>query len=479
MSAPPSSAVSFPPGFLFGTATAAYQIEGSVTEGDRGVSIWDTFSHTPGKVLNGDNGDVTSDHYRRLEEDLDLLSELGAPAYRFSVSWPRIQPTGKGPANQDGLDFYRRLVDGLRDRSIAPVLTLYHWDLPQPLEDAGGWPVRDTAERFSEYASILGQSFGSEVEMWITLNEPWCSAWLGYAQGRHAPGEEDLGKAAAATHHLLLAHGQAASAIRAESPEAKVGITLNLGVFRPASEHEDDLAAVRRADGNANRIFLDPLFKGEYPADMLEHYARHRPGFEVIREGDLDQISTPLDFLGVNFYSPHTVAAPNRLEEAKAAGFSVAPPRHDLMADDLRAIGVGRTDLTRSAMGWEIDASGLGELLRRLSSEHPGCPIYVTENGNAFEDYVDPNGAVHDSARIAYLENHLRAVAAAMESGADVRGYFVWSFLDNFEWALGFSKRFGLVWVDYPTGERTPKDSYYWYRDVVRARGLGEVPAPS
>lgn len=464
----------FPAGFLWGTATAAYQIEGSVNADGRGVSIWDTFSHTPGKTRNGDTGDITSGHYRRLEEDLDLLGRLGASAYRFSVAWPRVQPTGKGPANQEGLDFYRRLVGGLRERGIAPVVTLYHWDLPQPLEDAGGWPERDTVERFAEYAALVGDALADGVELWITLNEPWCSAWLGYGSGKHAPGSRDIGLAVAATHHLLLAHGQAARALRATVADPCVGITLNLGLTRAASEHEDDQAAARRVDGNLNRIFLDPIFRGEYPADMVEHYRGRQPGFGVVREGDLEVIATPLDFLGVNFYSPAIVADPARAQAAREAGYWFSPESPDPVEEDLRQLSLQRPGVPTTQMGWEIEPSALGELLLRVKHDYTDLPIYITENGGAFEDYVDPAGCIHDPERIEYLEGHLRALHGAIERGVDLRGYFVWSFLDNFEWAHGFSKRFGLVWVDYPTAARSPKDSFSWYQRTVRANGLGD-----
>ncbi|MGD0691667.1 MAG: family 1 glycosylhydrolase, partial [Acidimicrobiales bacterium] len=298
---------SFPPGFLWGTATASYQIEGAVDVDGRGPSIWDTYSHRSGEVWNGDTGDIACDHYHRMDEDLDLMKELGVGSYRFSVAWPRVQPDGKGPANQPGLDFYRRLVDGLLSRNIEPTLTLYHWDLPQPIEDEGGWCVRDTTERFGEYVDIVARALGDSVERWITLNEPWCSAWLGYGAGRHAPGIKDIGKAVAATHHLLLAHGAAVPILRSAIPDAKVGITLNLGVSRPGTTHELDLAAAHRADGNLNRIFLDPLFRGHYPEDMLAHYRDNLPGFTVVQDGDMEVIAQPLDFLGVNYYFPGTI----------------------------------------------------------------------------------------------------------------------------------------------------------------------------
>ncbi len=458
----------FPSGFLWGTATAAYQIEGSVHDDGRGPSIWDTFSHQPGAVWNNDNGDIACDHYHRVTEDLELMGELGVASYRFSVAWPRIQPVGKGPANQAGLDFYRRLVDGLRERDIEPTLTLYHWDLPQALEDEGGWVVRDTAERFAEYVDIVAQALGDGVERWITLNEPWCSAWQGYGSGGHAPGVRDLGRAAAANHHLLVAHAMAVPILRAAVPDAKVGITLNLGVLRPGTAHEEDVAAAQRADGNLNRLFLDPVFHARYPEDMLAHYEGLSPGFSVVRDGDLAAIATPLDFLGVNYYFPGTVMDATRASEARAAGYRV--PLSEQFPD-LRVLSLETPGTETTSMGWEVDASGLAELLVRIKKEYTSLPIYITENGAAFDDYVDPNGHVLDHERIAYLRDHIDAVRDAMDAGVNVQGYFVWSLLDNFEWSFGYSRRFGIVWVDFPTGNRLPKASFSWYASVIAANG--------
>ncbi|MHB2028414.1 MAG: GH1 family beta-glucosidase [Acidimicrobiales bacterium] len=459
----------FPPGFLWGTATASYQIEGATTLDGRGPSIWDTFSHKPGAVWNGDNGDIACDHYHRMNEDLELLKDLGVGAYRFSVAWPRIQPTGRGPINQAGLDFYRRLVDGLRERNIEPTLTLYHWDLPQPLEDAGGWCERDTANRFADYVEIVARALGEDVERWITLNEPWCSSWLGYGSGDHAPGVRDIGKAAAANHHLLLAHGMAVQVLRSTTPSAKVGITLNLSDHRPGSDHELDLAAAQRADGNLNRLFLEPVFHGRYPVDMLEHYASARPGFSVIHEGDLQVVSAPLDFLGVNYYSPSTVVDVSRAREARLAGYVVS---HSEQFPDLRVRSLETPGRDKTAMDWEIEASGLTTLLLRIREEYTALPIYVTENGAAFDDYVDPNGRVLDHNRVAYLQEHISAVHDAIDAGVNVQGYFVWSLLDNFEWSYGYSRRFGIVWVDFPSGTRLIKQSYEWYRDTIKTNSV-------
>jgi beta-glucosidase len=466
-------AAPLPAGFVFGTATAAYQIEGSTEAGGRGPSIWDTFSHTPGKTHNGDTGDVACRHYERFEEDLDLMAELGAGAYRFSISWPRIQPTGKGPASSEGLDFYRRLVSGLRDRGISPMVTLYHWDLPQPLEDAGGWAERDTVSRFAEFAAIVADGLGAEIASWITLNEPWCSAWLGYGSGHHAPGKRDIGLALAAHHHLLLAHGEAARAIRAVVPGARVGISLNLQPVRPASDHPDDLAAARRVDGNHNRIYTGPLFAGTYPADMLDHYRGQTPGLSVIRDGDLETIALPVDFVGINYYSTATVADQSRAQAATAAGYCVpAGSRDDLLMTDLHAIGLARPAFERTAMGWEVEPEGLTELLLMVHAVTPGTPVFVTENGAACNDYVDPHGTIRDADRIRYLDGHIRAALRAREQGANVAGYLVWSLLDNFEWAFGYSRRFGLVWMDYPSGIRIAKDSFRWYQQALARNSL-------
>jgi len=461
-------ASAFPQGFVWGVSTAAYQIEGAVDADGRGRSIWDTFSHTPGRVYNGDTGDIACDHYHRLDEDLDLVAALGAGSYRFSLAWPRIQPDGRGPANRAGLDFYRRLVDGLRARNLTATATVYHWDLPQALEDSGGWLSRETAERFGEFAAIVAEALGDGVERWITINEPWCAAWHGYGNGLHAPGQTDPGAAAAATHHLLLGHARAAAALRAAS-SGTVGITLNLAPVRPGSDDPADVAAAQRLDGNTNRLFLDPVFEGRYPDDMLEHYAGARPGFSVVRDGDLQAISAPLDFLGINYYSPALVVDPRNVERARSHGLVPQRAEREPATEELGVVRVAHAGSERTAMGWEIEPEALAELLCRVDRDHAIPPIYITENGAAFSDYVDPEGRVIDEERIAYLEGHLAAVARAIEAGVDVRGYFCWSLMDNFEWGRGYSRRFGLVYVDYPTGRRIPKKSYAWFRDLVAA----------
>ena len=443
-------------------------------EGGRGRSIWDTFSHAPGHTLNGDTGDIASRHYERLEEDLDLIGRLGLGAYRFSVAWPRVQPDGRGPANQAGLDFYRRLAAGLVDRGTTPVATLYHWDLPQALEDAGGWPERDTAERFGDFAALVGDALASEIGMWVTVNEPWCAAWLGYGSGEHAPGKADEALAMRATHHVLLGHARALAALR-QASSAPVGISLNLSTMIPASDDPLDIEAAAKPDGSQNRLYLDPLLKGRYPEDVAAYLPAHRVLADAIRPGDMGAISAPIDFLGVNYYMTHVVASTARLREAAAAGYWV-PPAQGRAGEDGRSsagyVGVRRPERELSSMGWEADPAGLADLLVRLRDDYGRLALYITENGTAVPDYASPEGAVHDPARTRYLEAHVRAAKDAIDRGVDLRGYMLWSLMDNFEWAYGYSMRFGLVWVDYPTGQRVPKDSYRWYQQVIAANGL-------
>jgi beta-glucosidase len=448
--------VRFPEEFLWGTATAAYQVEGAVNEDGRGTSIWDTFSHTPGNVLHGDTGDIACDQYDRLEEDLDLMAELDIRAYRFSVAWPRIQPEGRGTANQRGLDYYKRLVDGLHQRDIVPMLTLYHWDLPQALQDRGGWTSRETSVRFSEYAGIVYEALAGSVPFWITLNEPWVSSWRGHYMGVHAPGIRDEAKALLATHHLLLAHGLAVQVMRSSSaPTSQVGITLNLTQTVPGSGSPQDVAAARLLDGNQNRLYLDPIFWGSYPDDMLTHY-EPVSDFSFVRDGDLQTISAPMDFLGVNYYQRHTVVANPEDNEREPM---ILPPEET------------------TAMGWGIEPDGLTEVLLRLDREYTKLPLYITENGAAFYDYIDPEGGVDDEERVSFLDAHFRAAYKAIEQGVNLKGYFVWSLLDNFEWAEGYSKRFGIVYVDYATQRRLPKMSAYWFRGVIRRNSLLAIQA--
>ncbi|WP_053202240.1 GH1 family beta-glucosidase [Jiangella muralis] len=460
----------FPDGFLWGSATASYQIEGAVKEGGRGPSSWDTFSHTPGKTLNGDTGDIAVDHYHRWQEDLGHIADLGLRAYRFSTAWPRVQPGGRGPANREGLDFYSRLVDGLLERGVKPVLTLYHWDLPQDLEDAGGWTARDTAYRFADYAELMARELGDRVDLWTTLNEPWCSAYLGYGSGVHAPGRADGAAALAAVHHLNLAHGLGLQAVRSVLPSARASVTLNLHVIRPADpSSDDDRDAARRVDALANRAFTGPMLSGTYPDDLLADTA-HVTDWAFVRAGDAEIAHQPLDVLGVNYYSTGLVRRWDGVgPRSEDDGHGDAAGTPWVGADDVEFV---RPDGPYTAMGWNIDPGGLTDLLLRMHREHPGLPMMITENGAAFADTVSPGGAVHDPLRVDYLARHLEATGQAIDQGADVRGYFAWSLLDNFEWSFGYDRRFGLIRVDYETLERTWKDSAHWYRDVVARNGL-------
>jgi beta-glucosidase len=466
-SAEHSATHAFPSGFLWGTATASYQIEGGVDEGGRGESIWDRFSHTPGRILNGDTGDVASDHYHRYREDVALMRDLGLNAYRFSLAWPRLQPDGSGPLSADGLGFYERLVDELLGAGIRPWVTLYHWDLPQALEDAGGWPARDTSLRFADYAAAVHERLADRVTDWTTLNEPWCSAFLGYASGVHAPGRTEPAASVAAAHHLLLGHGRAVAAMRSARPEQRYGITLNLYPVTTISDDADDRDAARRVDGLSNRLFLDPVLRGQYPDDVradLEPIASS----EFIATDDAAAIAAPIDFLGVNYYSRHVVRA------ARADRTSDAGRREPAWvgASDVEKLDTGRP---KTRMGWEIDATGLYDVLRRVAGEYDAPPLYVTENGAAFVDEVTADGKVHDADRVAYLDAHFRAAKQAIDDGVDLRGYFVWSLIDNFEWSWGFDRRFGVVHVDFATQRRTIKDSGRWLAGVAAANGIGWV----
>ena len=428
--------------FTWGVATSSYQIEGAATAGGRGPSIWDTFSRVPGAVINGDSGDVACDHYHRYNEDLDLIKWLGVNAYRFSIAWPRIFPQGAGSPNQAGIDFYDRLIDGALERGITPWPTLYHWDLPQALEDKGGWNSRATSERFAEYAHLMAEKFGDRVKNWTTLNEPFCSAWLGYLYGVMAPGIKDLQTAINASHHLLLGHGLATQAIRSVASDLRVGIVLNLTPAIPLNDN-DELAA-KYADGFDNRWYADPVFKGSYPQDIVEGFGKEVP----IHAGDMQSISAPLDFLGINFYTRQTVTLD---ESAKPL------PYRPVMVD-----GVERT-----AMGWEVHPESLTNIIMRVHRDYAPKEIYITENGSAWDDSVI-NDKVDDPRRVSYLERHLDAMLAAKAQGAPVNGYFAWSLMDNFEWAYGYSKRFGIVYVDYETQKRIPKSSAYYYRERIK-----------
>jgi len=456
-SAAQASGRKFPQGFIWGAATASYQIEGAVHEDGRGPSIWDTFSSTPGKVFAGHTGEVACDHYHRYRDDVALMADLGLASYRFSVAWPRIQPDGTGPVNTRGLDFYDRLTDELLGHGIDPVVTLYHWDLPQALQSRGGWTVRETAGAFAEYAQIVHARLGDRVRTWTTLNEPWCSAYLGYASGRHAPGITEPASAFKAVHHLLLGHGLAARALRAAGAQS-LGITLNPASVLPMDPaNAADLEAARIVDGLNNRIFLDPLIKGHYPADMIEHMKRFTD-LDFIADGDQALIQAPIDVLGVNFYQPTYVSAkpgePASEENPGTEGVAFRAP-------------VGPV----TDMDWQIEPAGLTRLLERLHRDY-GVPMLITENGAAYPDGPGADGQVHDTNRIEYLDGHLRACHDAISNGVDLRGYFVWSLMDNFEWAEGYARRFGIVHVDYRTQARLPKDSARWYSEVIRRNGL-------
>jgi beta-glucosidase len=443
----------FPRSFVWGVATASYQIEGAVREDGRVESIWDRFSHTPGKIQDGSTGDVACDHYHLWREDVALMKELGLQAYRFSIAWPRILSYGPDTAqrprlNQAGIDFYSRLVDRLLEAGIAPFATLYHWDLPQTLQDRGGWPARAIAEAFVEYADVVSRALGDRVKHWITQNEPWCVSMLSYQIGEHAPGRQDWPAALAAAHHSLLSHGWAVPVLRRNSPGAEVGISLNFSQVVPASPSEEDLAAARHYDGYFNRWFADPVFRGSYPADMVAAYtaAGHLPasGPPFIQSGDMEAISTPIDFLGVNYYTRAVIGSGTTSGTEPAA-----------------------SDLERTEMGWEVYPQGLYDLLTRLQADYSPAKLYITENGASYSDGPGADGRVHDERRVSYLRDHLAACKRAIDEGVPLAGYFVWSLMDNFEWAKGYTQRFGLVWVDYETQQRLPKDSALWYRQVI------------
>jgi beta-glucosidase len=441
----------------FGAATAAFQVEGATRADGRGESIWDRFCRTPGAVANGDTGDVACEHYRRWEADLDLMAALGLEAYRFSIAWPRVQPLGRGAVNDAGLRFYRMLAEGLRERGIEPIATLYHWDLPQALQDEGGWAARDTAARFAEYAAICGEALGDVVTQWITHNEPWVVAFLGHAAGVKAPGVRDWPTALRVSHHLLLSHGLAAQALRAVAPsDVEVGIALNLAPVHAAGPGEDHRAAALRMDGHLNRWFLDPVLRGRYPEDMLDLYERrYGAPLHEQRNGDLPVIHAPIDFLGVNYYFPNRVTAPGA---GNPLGFETVP--------------IEGAELT--SFGWPVVPSAFTELLLTLRERYPDLPpIFITENGAAFADEPE-GGEVHDDRRVAYLDSHLTALVAAIEAGADVRGYFCWSLLDNFEWAEGYRPKFGLYSVDRssPAYTRTATEGATVLGDIASTHTL-------
>ncbi|MFP4054620.1 MAG: GH1 family beta-glucosidase [Phycisphaerae bacterium] len=437
----------FPKDFLWGTATASYQVEGAAWEDGRGPCIWDTFARTPGKVQHGHNGDIGPDQYHRYKEDVQLMKRLGIGAYRFSLAWPRVFPQGYGEQNPKGFDYYHRLIDELLDNGIAPAITLYHWDLPQRLEDKGGWPVRDTALRFADYAKVCFDELGDKVNMWITLNEPHCSSIGGYGQGWHAPGRQELQDGYNAIHHLNLGHGLAVQAFRQGGLDGVIGTTLDLGTWRPATDRPEDVEAADRAKDRKTRMFMNPLVGRAYPQRHLDAYGLTMP----VEDGDAEVMATPVDFVGVNMYHEYPVA----WDESQPEKWREAPHWQK-----------------ESAMGWPIVPAGLRRLLTDITEEYGPLPLYVTENGCAADDHLSEDGTrCHDRDRIDYLRGHLSACRDAIDAGVDLRGYFLWSFIDNFEWAFGYTKRFGIVYCDYVDQRRVPKDSFYFYRDVIAGYG--------
>lgn len=471
-----ATSADFPADFIWGAATAAFQIEGATHEGGRTDSIWDTFCRIPGAVLGGDTGDVACDHYHRWPQDVALMADLGLNAYRFSVSWARVVPA-PGVVNTEGLAFYSSLVDGLLERGITPWVTLYHWDLPQWLEDRGGWADRGVVEEFVTYARAVHAAIGDRVRHWITLNEPWCSAFLGYGGGQHAPGRQEPQAAVDAAHHLLVAHGEATRALRAADPTATIGITLNVTVADPADPADPaDVAAARLSQVMLNDLFLEPVLHGRYPSAALD--AWEAAGLQPpVRPGDLETAAAPIDVLGLNYYHGDLMSAtppsPGRtLPAAPMGSRPTSPP-----VAGVEAYPVSR-GLPRTGLEWEVQPDGLRRVLVQIHTDHTGpagIPMVITENGAAYPDVVGPDGSVHDPERTAYLLDHLRAVQQARAEGADVRGYFAWSLLDNFEWAYGYAQRFGIVRVDYETGARTPKSSALALSRVARSGRLPEA----
>jgi len=456
------SKLTFPETFLWGAATSSYQIEGAWQDDGRGESIWDRFSHTPGKIADGSNGDVACDHYHRWRDDVALLKQLGVHAYRLSIAWPRILPTGRGAINQKGLDFYSRLVDELLKNEIQPVATLYHWDLPQALQDQGGWPLRATAEAFVEYTDIVSRHLGDRIKIWATHNEPWCASFLSYQIGEHAPGLKDWPAAIAASHHLLLSHGWAVPVLRRNSPGAEVGIVLNPSPGYPASPSPYDAVAYRQHDGYINRWFLDPLYGRQYPADMLADYTRASyvpsAGPAWLRDGDLEAIAVPTDFLGINYYTREVLRSSAVPEEQNAPRTVIRAPREEW-----------------TEMNWEIYPDGLYDLLMRITTDYRVPKLYITENGASYSDGPDQQGHIHDTRRLRYVHEHLAASHRAIASGVPLAGYFIWSLMDNFEWAHGYTQRFGITWVDYETQQRVLKDSALWYQQTIADNAIDAI----
>lgn len=446
--------LTFPSGFLWGAATASYQIEGAWREGGKGESIWDRFSHIPGKVKNSDTGDIACDHYHLYAEDVKLMKDLGLKTYRFSLSWPRIFPDGKGAPNPEGMAFYKKLVDLLLENGIQPAITLYHWDLPQKLQDIGGWANREVVDHFERYARYVFKELGDKVSLWITHNEPWVVAFCGNWFGIHAPGLTDFATALQVSHHLLLSHGKAVKAYREMGLKGDIGITLNMGYPYPASEKQEDIEAAKRMAGYFIGWFADPVFKGAYPQYMLDWYAAKGVLPEITRE-DMEIIAAPTDFLGINYYT--------------SSKFRNDPGRWPLEYEDVLH-GIDKTE-----MNWEVYPKGLYDLLHKLHRDYDGVRIFITENGAAFNDMVNREGKVEDENRLDYLYRHFLAAHQAIEEGVNLAGYYVWSLMDNFEWAEGYTKRFGIVYVDYKTQKRTPKKSALWYKEVIRNNGFDVV----
>lgn len=435
----------FPKDFIWGVATAAYQIEGAYNQDGRGESIWDRFSKTPGKILNGDTGDVACDHYNRYQEDVAMIKNLGVDSYRFSIAWPRIFPNGFGKLNPKGLDFYKRLVNELLENDLIPCATLYHWDLPQVLQDKGGWTNRDTAKYFQDYATIMFQEFGDVVPYWITLNEPWCSAQMGYGNGQHAPGIKDPKQAIQAAHYLLYAHGLAVEAFRSVTGNGQIGITLNMSPKYPASDSPEDVAAAQRGFAADVGWYLDPVLKGAYPEEIFQIYKKHNLAPEMEAK-DLDVISTAIDFLGINYYHRRILGAGN---PDSIFNYKSYPSVYE-----------------KTRMGWEIYPEGIYDLLVYLNKTYGDLPLFITENGACFDDQL-VEGEVHDHQRTKYLQDHFVQCHRAIEAGVPLKGFYVWSLMDNFEWAYGYDYRFGIVYVDYETQTRYLKDSAKWYREFL------------
>ena len=449
-----TNSIQFPKQFIWGAATASYQIEGAWQEDGKGESIWDHFTHTPGKILNGDTGDVANDHYHRYVEDVALMKEIGLKAYRFSTGWPRILPQGRGKVKQAGLDFYSRLVDELLEAGISPFVTLYHWDLPQTLQEEGGWAARSTAEAFVEYTDVITRHLGDRVKNWMTHNEPSVAAILGHLSGQHAPGVKDVEQTVRTAHHLLLSHGWSVPIIRRNSPAAEVGIVLNANHMVPASPSIADRDARRIGDGMWVRWFLDPLYGCQYPADIVEHYRQQekRDVMDCVQPGDFEAIATPIDFVGLNYYMRQAVRADVPEEE------------------NLPVTVVEEGEHTE--MGWEVYPDGLHNLLSCFHHDYQIPKLYVTENGASYSTGPDADGRVRDVKRTQYLRDHFAAAQRAIDAGVPLAGYFVWSLIDNFEWAHGYSQRFGIIWNDYETQERILKDSALWYKDVIKNNGF-------